>query len=566
MIKPFSPEVIAEYRAAGAWSDQSLYEFLCSNVESTPDAIAVVDPRNRETFVSGVPERLTWREFLDRVNSLAAALGKQGIGAGDVVLVQLPNIWELLATYFAIARIGAVISPIAIQYRARELQNAIALTAAKAYISTVNFKRFDHAAYFLERFPSFAGKVLVIDEQAPAGAESLRLLSREFAAPAATELPAHSVDANSLFTVCWTSGTEGMPKGVPRTHNNWRSSGIAVSDGYGISERETLLLPFPLINTAAIGGIVLPWLLCGGTLVLHHPFDVGVYVQQLIDEKVTVASAAPALLNTLLDTPALRQQLERASLRRVGTGSAPPSPKLLREFQEQLGIAVINMFGSNEGFLLCSDQQLMPDPEQRARYFPRAGNEAFHWNNRGANWMRTRLIDPETSEPIEETGRPGELLFTGPSLFPGYYRNGEFDRSSFDADGFFRTGDLFEIVADEQGPRFYRAVGRQKEIIIRGGFNISPVELDAVLAELPGVLEVAVAGYPDERLGERICAYVVAAPGAEISLDSIGAFLEQKGMAQMKWPERLVFLDHLPRNVLGKVARRELQQQYNHNP
>ncbi len=558
MVKPFSPEVVAEYRSAGAWSDQSLYQYLLSNAKSTPDAIALVDPPNRETFIAGAPQRLTWHELLDRVDSLAAALGKQGIGASDVVLVQLPNVWELVATYFAVARIGAIISPIAIQYRARELENAISLTAAKAYISTTNFKQFDHAAYFLERFPAFPGKVFVIEEQSPAGAESLRVLSDQFTTLEASELPQHKVDANSLLTVCWTSGTEGMPKGVPRTHNNWRASGIGVSDGYGIKGHETLLLPFPMINTAAIGGITLPWLLCGGKLVLHHPFDVAVFVQQLIDEKVTMTGVAPALLTTLLETPALRQQLQNACLTRVGVGSAPPSPKLMRDCQQQLGIAVINMFGSNEGFLLCSDQHIMPDPEQRARYFPRAGNAAFQWSNRGANWMRTKLIDPETRELIDEPGRPGELLFRGPSMFPGYYRNGEFDRKTFDDDGFFHTGDLFEIVADEHGPRFYRAVGRQKEIIIRGGFNISPVELDSVLVELAGVIEVAVAGYADERLGERICAYVVATPDADITLEKIGAFLKDKGLAQMKWPERLVFLEQLPRNVLGKVARREL--------
>ena len=240
MVKPFSPEVVTEYTTAGAWSDQTLYQYLSSHAERTPNATALVDPPNREAFVPGGPERLTWHELLGRVDSLAAALSKQGVAADDVVLVQLPNVWELVATYLAIARIGAIISPIAIQYRARELENAIALTAAKAYISTAYFKQFDHAAYFLERFPAFAGKVFVVEEQAPAGAQSLRALSRQFATPEADELAPHSVDANSLFAVCWTSGTEGMPKGVPRTHNNWRASGLSVSDGFAISEPETL--------------------------------------------------------------------------------------------------------------------------------------------------------------------------------------------------------------------------------------------------------------------------------------------------------------------------------------
>lgn len=558
-MKPFSATEIARYRDIGAWGDCTLYDILREHAEVRPEQTAVIDPINRANFGDLPAARLTYRNLLARVDSLSGALSGQGVEAGDVVMVQLPNVWELVACYFAVARLGAILSPIAMQYRARELANAQQLTEARILVTTTNFKGMDHATYIEEQLPGRFPAILVLEETAPKGALSLPRLTENWCKR--PEVTPPIVDPDSLATICWTSGTEGQPKGVPRTHNNWRASGIAVSDGYGIEGPETLLLPFPLINTAAVGGVLLPWLQCGGTLVLHHPFDVDLFVQQLEEEQVTVAIAAPALLNTLLEKRDLRERLERCSLRSVGTGSAPPSPRLLREYQKNLGIDIINLFGSNEGLLLSSDRDLMPDPEQRARYFPRIGAPDIRWNNRGANWMQGKLVDPETREIIDQPGRIGELAFQGPSLFPGYYRNGELDRSAFDNDGFFFTGDLFEIVEDEQGPRFLKVVGRQKEIIIRGGFNISPAELDRVLEELPGVAEVACAGIPDERLGERVAVYLVPAPGASITLALVRKFLEEKGLTHIKWPERLVILKSLPRNALNKVVRSALSGQ-----
>lgn len=558
-MKLFSATDIAHYREVGAWDDVTIYEYLRRQAEKSPDRTAVVDPPNRSVFGNDEPARLNYRDLMTRVDSLAGVLEGQGVVAGDVVMVQLPNVWELAACYFAVARIGAALSPIAMQYRAHELDNAQMLTDAKVLITTTNFKGMDHASYVLERMPGRFDALLVLEKDAPKGTESLQILSEGW-----SKLPDNEpgeVDADSLLTVCWTSGTEGQPKGVPRSHNTTLVSGIAVSDGYGITEPEVLMVPFPLINTAAVGGILMPWLICGGTLVLHHPFDVKVFLQQLQDERVTIATAAPALLSTMLDTPDLRAQLEQCSLRKLGTGSAPPSPRMLREYQENLGIDVINMFGSNEGLLLCSDSELMPDPEQRARYFPRVGLPNVTWNNRGANWMSAKLVDPETKEQVENPGQIGELAFKGPTLFPGYYRNGKFDNASIDEDGYFFTGDLFEIVADEQGPRFLKVVGRQKEIIIRGGFNISPAELDRALDELPEIVEVACSGVPDARLGERVAAYVVLAEGAELSLATVKEYLERVGFTHIKWPERLVQLEALPRNALNKVVRSALAAQ-----
>jgi non-ribosomal peptide synthetase component E (peptide arylation enzyme) len=172
--------------------------------------------------------------------------------------------------------------------------------------------------------------------------------------------------------------------------------------------------------------------------------------------------------------------------------------------------------------------------------------------------METRIVDPESGQEILEPGRPGELQVRGATVFDGYFKSPEMTARAFTHDGFFRTGDLFEIAADEQGPRYYRFAGRHKQIIVRGGMKISPEELDEILAGYPGLVEGAVVGYPDDVMGERICAVIVPKPGAELSVEQLAGYFESRGAAVFKRPERLRIVAQLPRNPVGKVVRNEL--------
>jgi non-ribosomal peptide synthetase component E (peptide arylation enzyme) len=231
---------------------------------------------------------------------------------------------------------------------------------------------------------------------------------------------------------------------------------------------------------------------------------------------------------------------------------------MIAGFRERLGIEIVNLFGSNEGVSLASGPDEIPDPERRAKYFPRFGRADLVWPHRVSKSMETRIVDPQTGEEILEPGRPGELLVRGATVFDGYFKAPEMTASAFTPDGFFRTGDLFEIAADEQGPRYYRFAGRHKQVIVRGGVKISPEELDDMLLGCPGLLEGAVVGYPDEIMGERICAVVVPRAGAQITLEQLAAHFEGRGAAAFKRPERLRVVTQLPRNPVGKVIRGEL--------
>jgi acyl-CoA synthetase (AMP-forming)/AMP-acid ligase II len=556
-MRTSSADRIARYHDLGWWSNETVGDLFSRAVAGNPLRTAVIDPVNRAALELGEARRLTYAELASAVTAMTAQLVRLGVRPGEVVLAQLPNVWECVALYLACARIGVVMSPVAMQYRRHELEQIVALVEPRAVVTCRRFKEFDHAALGAELARHSGARLLVAGGEAPVGAEALATGSAtegDAAVVAAVAAPS----ADDVFTICWTSGTEGAPKGVPRSHNQWISISYAHFEAAKIAPGDVLLNPFPMINMAAIGGCFLSWLHAAGTLLLHHPFDPQVYLRQIVVERPQYAIAPPAVLNLLIRDEALLAKVDLSSLRCIGSGSAPLAPAMIAGFRARLGIEIVNLFGSNEGVSLASGPEEIPDPERRAKYFPRFGRAEVRWPQRVSQSMETRIVDPATGEEILEPGRPGELQVRGATVFDGYFKAPDMTASAFTADGYFRTGDLFEIAADAQGPRYYRFAGRCKQIIVRGGMKISPEELDEILAGYPGLVEGAVVGYPDDVMGERICAVVVPKPGAELSLDELGGYFESRGAAVFKRPERLRLVEQLPRNPVGKVVRAEL--------
>jgi acyl-CoA synthetase (AMP-forming)/AMP-acid ligase II len=257
----------------------------------------------------------------------------------------------------------------------------------------------------------------------------------------------------------------------------------------------------------------------------------------------------------LLQNETLLKGVDLSCLRCIGSGSAPLPPVMIRAYKERYGIEIINNFGSNEGVALCSGPLEAPDPEQRARLFPRFGRPELDWPQRIARITHTRLIDPETGAEVLEPARAGEMQIRGPVVFDGYFAAPEINARSFTEDGWFRTGDLFEIDASS---RYYQFVGRLKQQINRGGVKISPDEIDAVLAEHPDIAEAAVVGYPDDVLGERVCAVVVPKAGRTVTVEALQQHFRQRDLAIFKCPERVRLIERLPRNPVGKVIRSDI--------
>ena len=553
-------ELIREYRSRGWWTDTRITDLFDAALDAVPLQLAVLDPPNREALAGGPPLRLTFREVADRADGYALRMLEFGLQRDDVLVTQLPNIAEYPAIYLAALRLGVIVSPVPMQFRRHELEQIVDLTGARAVLTIRSIKDTQYAANAVELKANRSLQVWCLGEDAPPG--SLAFTPAELTDESRQALrdyvATHEVSADDVATICWTSGTEGLPKGVPRTHNHWLSISYAHLHGAGIQRGERLLNPFPLINMAAIGGCFMSWLHSAGTLVLHHPLDLGVYLRQIAEEQPHYAIAPPAILNMLLKDERLLAGVDLSCLRCIGSGSAPLDPEMIRGYRDRFGIEIVNAFGSNEGVSLMSNAENAADPVHRALWFPRYGRDEVQWSPPPPVHIRTRIVDPATGEEILEADRSGEMQITGPTVFDGYFRAPAITAQSFTADGWFRTGDLFQLCGDPNDLRFYRFVGRLKQIIIRGGVKIAPEELDTVLSQMPDVLEGAVTGYRDEIMGERICAVVVPRAGREPTLEAVRAHFAAAGLALFKHPERLCMTDQLPRNSVGKVVRSDL--------
>jgi cyclohexanecarboxylate-CoA ligase len=549
---------IEDYINKGWWGEDTLYSLFKDALATCGDQEALVDPENRSVITGDNPKRLSFNEIHDLVESYATTFYEHGLRKDDIVIIQLPNVVELPIVYLALSKLGIICSPIPMQYGAYEITSIINETNPKAFISIASFSGKAHAEQFSSIFAKEEIKFSLgeVDEFIDLNTSQHKIETIEGQQLYAKDNP---ITANDIFTICWTSGTTGTPKGVPRSHNLWLPMAKAAAFVSETEEGDTLLNPFPMINMASIGGFLFNWLLCKGTLVQHHPFDLNVFLTQISTENIKYTIAPPAIMNMLLNNPAILDQQNLTSLRCIGCGGAPLSEWMVETFQKKYDLTVQNIFGSNEGATLLSARNEIDDPGLRAKYFPRFGVEEFDWSNPVSKLIKTKLICVETNEQIFEPEKPGELLISGATVFDGYWNAPDANAEVFDEDGYFRTGDLFEISPENTEKKYYKFCGRCKDLIIRGGMNISPEELDNLLSAHPKMLEVAVTGYDDEILGEKVGVVAVVAEGETLTLEEVIKFLKDQQIAKYKMPEDLRIVDILPKNPVGKVLRRELK-------
>ncbi len=551
-MKLHSPERVAHYRALGYWDVATWAGALASNVESRPSAPALIDPPNRTAVIAGDPQRLTWAQVEANVDALAAQLYARGVRADAVVGIQLPNIVELPLALLAINRLGAIACPFPTAYREHELitlggvAGLAAMVTGPSIVGRIPAAGSDDVRVGVPTLATvlvFGGE---LDFAAPSAVRSTDPAFREYAAG---QVP----DIDDCTTICWTSGTESVPKAVPRCAADWHSMARATIE---LCDDDTVMhAPYPIVNMAGISGFV-SWLYTGCVSVLHHPFDLEVFLDQIERERITFTRAAPTVLTRLLMDDGPGRSRDLSSLKVVTSGSAALSGQMIATWKQRYGVDVCNFFGSNEGAALSSTPETVPDPEQRATLFPRLGVAGFSWGSVAAEGVRTRLVDPVLDVEITEPGRMGELRTSGPGVFSGYYHGGA-AADPFDADGWLRTGDLFEI--SESDPRYYRYVDRLKDIVVRGGMNISSAELEGLVTAHPAVREAAVVGVPDAEYGETVCVFVVPVAGLAPTLGDIVDFLRGRKIASFKLPQRLELIDELPRSAAAKVLKRELR-------
>jgi acyl-CoA synthetase (AMP-forming)/AMP-acid ligase II len=560
-MRLYSDDAVAGFLRDGWWTGENWLDLFARHVEDWPNRVSLVDPANREAITGSPARRLTWAEADVEMRQLARSLYRAGIRKDDVVGVQLPNGVELAIAYLAVASLGAITCPFPVQYAQHELTQMGTMAGLRAFVTVerVNRTRLaDQAARLIGRVDGLTS-VLAWGAELPEGVVRLD-----------DDLPLADADAhyrayvdslvihpNDCVTLCWTSGTEGIPKGVPRSHGDWQAIALGTISTPKLSADDVLLNPFPMVNAGGMAGMFLPWLVLGARLVQHHPFDLDVLLEQIETERVTYTCAPPAVLNTLVANPDVMAQHDLSSLRAVGSGSAPLSAWMIEAWERDRGVEVLNLFGSNEGLCLFGCPDTIPDPADRGRLFPRPGDQSFNWRTKAGRESKSRLVDLETGEDITEPGRPGELRVSSPTIIAGYWGD---VADPFDEQGYYRTGDIFEITGE--GGHLLVYVDRAKDLISRGGYKVSAVEIESLLLAHPKVAESALVGMPDDLLGERLCLFVAPRSVDDPpTLEELVDVLREQQVARFKWPERLEVLAELPRNPVGKVLKRELRDQ-----
>ena len=531
------PATAARYAAEGFWTGCPITEYLERAVASSPRRPAVVDDR----FGS-----ITYAALARQVERLACGLLELGFSRGDCFIVQLPN-WHIFSVFhLALTAIGALTVNVPVTYRQHELRSIVRATGARGWVVPAAFRSFDYAGMVGALRPEWVSLRAVFVVGNAAGTPFVNyhdFMARpwERGGRRRTLDPLRPAP-DEVTAVSFTSGTTGEPKGVMHTSNTFAAINVSVARAYGLTAEDVIFMAAPLGHSIGLMHGVRLALFLGGTLVLQEQWSPAGALGLIARERASFTALAPPFLHDLVFDPALGAGGPPPAFRVCLCGGAFVSERLLRAARERLphtlstalwgiteGIGTACRIGTAPAKLLATDGQPFPGSE-------------------------LKIAGPDGQELPR--GREGELLLRGPQVFVGYFGRPDLNAEAFLPDGFFRTGDL----ATMDGEGFLRITGRLKDIIVRGGVNISPVEIERALAEDPRVERVAIVGMPDERLGERVCAFVVPRAGGTITLPELAAIAERRGLAKHKWPERVECVSHIPVTPSGKILRHVLKE------
>ncbi|MBB3064280.1 MULTISPECIES: class I adenylate-forming enzyme family protein [Limibacillus] len=502
----------------------TLLDRLWHWASATPDKLAV------ETLADG---QLTYRELAEKSDSFAAALWRLGIGPGDHIAIQLPSVPEFLVAYYAACRIGAVLTTMHVPYRQEELRPMLKFAKARAAICTVV------GAYDApETMLALAGEIDSLDHVIVVG-NSVREGCLSFDAMVEsgdpTTLPPMP-GPNATCTLCFTSGTAAAPKGVERKQGLMAENAARFVEMIEMTGDDRVMIAPPLTHVFGLlcsGNAVY----CGATILPVPLFTPQTYVDFLTTLAPTVIYSAPAHLAATLKSGVLDRE-PPPSVRDVIVGGSICPPEVARQFEDKLPNGRVGcLFGMTEA-LLTTQTDIHGTPEERHGTVGKL-----------ADGLALRIVD-DAGNSIEAPDC-GELQLSGYSILSEYCDNPEANASSFTADGWFRTGDLAYL--DEKGNIVI--TGRLKDIINRGGIKINPADIESLLDGHENIIQSAIVPMPDEVLGERICLYVVLKPGSTITLEEVLAYLQDRGTAKMRWPERLEIVDEMPMTPTRKIRK-----------
>ncbi|HCO7111205.1 TPA: medium-chain fatty-acid--CoA ligase [Escherichia coli] len=522
----FNEQRRAAYRQQGLWGDALLADYWQQTARAMPDKIAVVDNHGASYTYSA----------LDHAAScLANWMLAKGIESGDRIAFQLPGWCEFTVIYLACLKIGAVSVPLLPSWREAELVWVLNKCQAKMFFAPTLFKQTRPVDLILplqNQLPQLQ-QIVGVDKLAPA--TSSLSLSQIIAdnTPLTTAITTHG---DELAAVLFTSGTEGLPKGVMLTHNNILASERAYCARLNLTWQDVFMMPAPLGHaTGFLHGVTAPFLI-GARSVLLDIFTPDACLALLEQQRCTCMLGATPFVYDLLNVLE-KQPADLSALRFFLCGGTTIPKKVARECQ-QLGIKLLSVYGSTES----SPHAVVNLDDPLSRF--------MHTDGYAAAGVEIKVVDDarKTLPP----GCEGEEASRGPNVFMGYFDEPELTARALDEEGWYYSGDLCRM--DEAG--YIKITGRKKDIIVRGGENISSREVEDILLQHPKIHDACVVAMPDERLGERSCAYVVLkAPHHSLSLEEVVAFFSRKRVAKYKYPEHIVVIEKLPRTASGKIQK-----------
>jgi cyclohexanecarboxylate-CoA ligase len=512
------------------WRERLLIDYLDEAAEKNPDGIAVIDYE----YGTDAQRQLTFRDLRRRVDQIAWSLIGLGIDRGDTVSVQLPNWWHFIAVHLACLRIGAVTNPLMPIFRERELTFMLGLAESKVVIVPATFRDTDHAQ-MLERIrPQLpALRHVVVVGAADAKSFDRMLLGADLPAEAPAIFRSRRPTPDDVVQLLYTSGTTGEPKGVMHTSRTLLRNMLPSIDQLQLGQADPILCATPLAHQLGfILGVIVP-IVVGLPVVLQDVWNAKVALQRIRDHGVTFAMGATPFLADLVDLAS--SEGGAGSLKTFLSAGAPIPRQLVKRAGEDAGFKVLSAYGMTENLLVSATR--LDDPEQKV----------YETDGTPTAGIELRVLD-HNGEPLPP-GEAGRLLTRGTSLFVGYLKRPEL--YNLDQEGWFDTGDLARLDADG----YVTITGRWKDVIIRGGENIPVVEIENVLYRHAAVRQIAIVAMPDERLGERPCAFAVLREQATLNLADMQQFLKQSGVARSYWPERLELVESLPMTASGKIQK-----------
>ncbi|GAA2365913.1 (2,3-dihydroxybenzoyl)adenylate synthase [Dactylosporangium salmoneum] len=534
----YPAEFADRYRAEGLWLDRTIPAALRDTARAHAGAPALITPEHEWTYA----------ELVRRVDNVAAGLVAAGLRPGEPVLLQVTNSAHAVAAFYGILRAGARPVCTLALHRRHEIAAIGELAGAAAHLVQADLPGFDLVAFAGEIASELPTMRLLLTIGAAQGDEAPRiedLAERDATAGERAALDAieRDTDLTQPAVLQLSGGTTGTPKLIPRLHPEYWYNGTAIAAFWRLTAADRLAFALPIAHNAGMANGLFAAHATGAALLLCGPRP-DELLGLMAEHRATWTLLSPGITAGLLAHPGFDAAF--AALRNLVL-SAAAVPRELFDELERRGVHTTQAFGMTEGLFLFTPLDAPADA--------RAGGVG----DPISPLDEVRLLEPGTESPVAD-GEPGELCARGPYTIRGYLNAPERNREAFTSDGFYRSGDLMARVVLGGQPS-YVLMGRVKDLINRGGEKINAEEVELLLAGHPAVQEAALVAMPDPRLGERGCVFVVTRPGQEPpTLPDLCAYLERRGVAKYKWPERLEHLSALPRSNIGKVLKRDLRE------